>query len=119
MYRKNSKNSDTLKNCGGNHPKIGTVLFYHRVIGPKDADGMANSVDLDQTAPLGAESDLGPHCLPRPVCPKASEHINGTSISMLCYLYPLQTLFVVGYTVFTLFICPSLHPSICDTLVFS
>ena len=29
-------------------------LFYYRVIGPKDADGMANSVDPDQTAPLGA-----------------------------------------------------------------
>ena len=24
----------------------------------------ANSVDPDQTAPLGAESDQGPHCLP-------------------------------------------------------
>ena len=40
----------------------------------KDADGMANSVDPDQTAPLGAaleeQSDLSLHCLPRPVCPK-------------------------------------------------
>ena len=34
------------------------------LIGPEDADGMANSVDPDQTAPLGL------HCLPRPVCPK-------------------------------------------------
>ena len=25
-----------------------------RVMSPNDADGMANSVDLDQTAPLGA-----------------------------------------------------------------
>ena len=33
---------------------------------PKDADRMANSVDLDQTAPLG----LGLHCLPRPIIPK-------------------------------------------------
>ena len=24
----------------------------------------ANSVDPDQTAPLGEQSDLGPHCLP-------------------------------------------------------
>ena len=31
---------------------------------PNDADGMASSVDPDQTAPLGL------HCLPRPVCPK-------------------------------------------------
>ena len=27
---------------------------YHRVISPNDADGMANSVDPDQTAPSGA-----------------------------------------------------------------
>ena len=68
---------------------------------PNNADGMANSVDPDQTAPLGsliwvctvcsdlsvrklriitvvviaksvvpAQSDLGLHCLDRPVCPK-------------------------------------------------
>ena len=32
---------------------------------PNDADGMANSIDIDQTAP-----DLGLHCLSRPICPK-------------------------------------------------
>ena len=37
---------------------------------PKDADGMANSVDPDQTAPREEQSDLGLHCLPRPICPK-------------------------------------------------
>ena len=52
-YRKTSKISDTWKN-GCNYPKIGTVWFYYRVMGPKDTDGMANSVDPDQTAPLGA-----------------------------------------------------------------
>ena len=31
---------------------------------PKDAVGIANSVDPDQTAPVGADSDLGLHCLP-------------------------------------------------------
>ena len=36
---------------------------------PEDADRMTNSVDPDQTAPL-EQSDLGIHCLPRPVCPK-------------------------------------------------
>ena len=30
------------------------MWLYHRVMSPKDADGMANSVDPDQTAPLGA-----------------------------------------------------------------
>ena len=35
-------------------PKIRTKWLYHRVMHPKDADGIANSVDPDQTAPLGA-----------------------------------------------------------------
>ena len=30
------------------------MWLYHRVTIPKDADGIANSVDPDQTAPLGA-----------------------------------------------------------------
>ena len=30
------------------------MWLYHRVMSPNDADGMANSVDPDQTAPLGA-----------------------------------------------------------------
>ena len=58
--KKNPKNSDTRK-----YPEIGTVSFYDRVMGPKDADGMANSVDPDQE-----QSDLGLHCLPRPFCLK-------------------------------------------------
>ena len=39
---------------------------------PNDADGMANSVDPDQTASLGVEEqfDLGLHCLPKHICPK-------------------------------------------------
>ena len=41
----------TPENCC-NHPKIGTVLFFYRLIGPKNVDGMPNSVDPDQTAPL-------------------------------------------------------------------
>ena len=36
---------------------------------PKDADGMANSVDPDQTASSKKQSDLGLHCLLRPICP--------------------------------------------------
>ena len=34
-----------------------------------DADGIANNVDPDQ-------SDLGLHCLPRPVCPKTQDHFS-------------------------------------------
>ena len=44
-YRKNPKNLDTKNNCC-NYLKIGTLSFYYRVMGPKDADRMAN----DQTA---------------------------------------------------------------------
>ena len=46
-----------------------TLRFeQHRIMHPKDGDGMVNSVDPDQTVP--EQSDLGLHCLPRPVCPK-------------------------------------------------
>ena len=34
------------------------------------ANGIANSADPDQTAPLWEQSDLGLHCLPIPICPK-------------------------------------------------
>ena len=30
------------------------MWLYNRVMSPNDADGMANSIDPDQTAPLGA-----------------------------------------------------------------
>ena len=30
------------------------MWLYHRLMSPNDADRMANSVDPDQTAPLGA-----------------------------------------------------------------
>ena len=36
---------------------------------PKDVDGMVNSVDPDQTAPPKEQSDVGLHCLLRPICP--------------------------------------------------
>ena len=52
-YRKHTKNSDTQKSCC-NHPKIWTRWFYCKVMHPKDAERLANSVDPDQTAPLGA-----------------------------------------------------------------
>ena len=52
-YRKFAKYSDTQNICC-NHSKIWTMWLYHRVMSPNNADGMANSVDPDQTAPLGA-----------------------------------------------------------------
>ena len=52
-YRNDPKFSDTQNICC-NHSKVWTMWLYHRVMSPNDADGMANSVDPDQTAPLGA-----------------------------------------------------------------
>ena len=53
------------------------MWLYDKVMSPNDADGMANSVDPVQTAPQGVansvdpdQSDLGLHCLPRPICLK-------------------------------------------------
>ena len=53
FYCKSPKYSDPQTICC-NHSKIWTMWLYHRVMSPNDADGMANSVDPDQTAPLGA-----------------------------------------------------------------
>ena len=50
-YRKTPKNLDIRKNCC-TYPKIWTMWLYYRVMYPKDADGIANSVDPDQTTPL-------------------------------------------------------------------
>ena len=48
-YRKNSKIWDTSNNCH-NCPKNRKVWCNIALMHPKDADGMANSVDPDQTA---------------------------------------------------------------------
>ena len=48
LYCKTPKNFDTQKFCC-NYPKLGTILLYYRVLGPKDADKMANSIDPDQS----------------------------------------------------------------------
>ena len=52
-YRNDPKFSDT-KNICCNHSNVWTMWLYHRLMSPNDADRMANSVDPDQTAPLGA-----------------------------------------------------------------
>ena len=65
LYHENPKISDTQK--------IAVMILKLKLHsnGPKDADRTANSVEPDQTAP---RSDLGLHCLPRPVCPKTYNH---------------------------------------------
>ena len=74
IYRKVAKFSDARKlRC--NLPKIQTK-WSNLSIRKKDANGIANSEDPDQTAPLGSliwasrQSDLGLHCLPTAICPK-------------------------------------------------
>ena len=52
-YRKVPKFSDARKLCS-NLPKIQTKGANLRVFREKDAKGIANSEDPDQTAPLGA-----------------------------------------------------------------
>ena len=54
-YCKFPKYSDTQRICC-NHSKIWTMWLYHNVMSPNDADGMANSVDPDQTAPLSGSA---------------------------------------------------------------
>ena len=49
-YRKFPKYSDTQKICC-NHLQSWTRWCFLRVMHPKDAEGIANSVDPDQTAP--------------------------------------------------------------------
>ena len=61
-YRKVPKFSDARKLCC-NLLKIQEKRPNLRVFGQKDANEIANSEDPDQT-------DLGLHCLPRPICQK-------------------------------------------------
>ena len=51
-YRKNPENLDTENICC--NPEILTRWPYREDMGPKDVEGIVNSVDPDQTAPLGA-----------------------------------------------------------------
>ena len=50
MYHKKSKKSEHPKNCR-NYPKYWTSWLYHWVLCAKDVNGIADSVDPDQTAP--------------------------------------------------------------------
>ena len=62
IYRKVPKFLEARKLCS-NLPKIQTKSSNLRVFSQEDANGIANSEDPDQT-------DLGLHCLPRPICQK-------------------------------------------------
>ena len=82
QYCKVPKFWDTRNLCC-NLPKIQTKRPNLRVFDQKDVNGIANSKDPDQTAPLGAD-DLGLHCLPRPICPKTKGHYG--KLSLLSFL---------------------------------
>ena len=54
---------------------------------PKDANGLVNSGDPDQTA-LQEQSDLGLHYLLKPICPKTKElkwYSNILKLNSVCY----------------------------------
>ena len=70
-YRKVPKFLDARKLCC-NLPKIQENRSNLRVFRQKDADGIANSALIRLL--LKEQSDLGLHCLPRPICPKTLDH---------------------------------------------
>ena len=75
-YRTFPKYSDTQNICRS-HSKIWTVWLYHSVRSPNDADGIANSVDPDQTAPVGAVWS-GSALFTQVICPKTKDHYGNT-----------------------------------------
>ena len=66
------------------------MWLYHNVISPKDANGMAISIDPDQSE----QSDLGLHCLPRPNGPKTYDHYGNLPKSNLPWHCSCQTIFL-------------------------
>ena len=58
------------RNLCCNPPKIQTKRLNLREFYQNGANGIVNSEDPDQTAPLQEQSDLGMHCLLRSICPK-------------------------------------------------
>ena len=80
-YRKVPKFSDARKlRC--NLPKIQKKMPNLKVFRQKDSNGIANCEDPDQTAP---RSDMGLHCLPRPICLKTYDHY-GNDLSYYFYI---------------------------------
>ena len=72
-YRKKSEKYHTPQK-GEANLKFGSLVLQHT--SPKVAAGMADSVDMDQ-------SDLGLHCLPRPVCPNSKVHYKFLAINFI------------------------------------
>ena len=65
------KNVKTIKNWTPEKIAVIILKFYHTVMCPKDAEGLTNIVDSDQTA---LHSGQSLHCLPRPVYLNTWDH---------------------------------------------
>ena len=86
LYRKNYKIWDTSNNCH-NCPKNRKVWCNIALMHPKDADGMANSVNPIKLL-LQKQSDLGLHCLLRPIVwPEIIENFYQISASIFLASY--------------------------------
>ena len=74
------------------------MWLYHRVMSPNDAEGMANSVDPDQTAPLGAvwsgSALFAQACL--------SENLGSLRYSIIFKLIQINRLIIVEYCEYSL-----------------
>ena len=86
MYRKFPKYSDTQK-TGCNHSKIWTMWLYHRVMSPNDADRMAKSEDLDQTA-VWSGSALFAQAYP-------SENLGSLWYNMITYIQTYKQIYKI------------------------
>ena len=74
MYRKNSKNWDTL-NYYRDCPTNVIVGFYSAILRSEDADRITEKTLIR----LEEQSDLGLHCLLRPICPNISNYYGTTN----------------------------------------
>ena len=83
-YRKVPKFSETRKLCCI-LPKIQTMEPNLRVFRQKDANGIANSEDPDQTAPK-----VGLHCLLRPICQKTYVHYDNFVVTSFLFSVLIQ-----------------------------
>ena len=98
-YLKNSKNWDTL-NYYRDCPTNVIVGFYSAILRSKDADRITNRVDTDQTE---EQSDLGLHCLLRPICPNISNYYSNVTCNLTAVLERMQVI--------------SIHEIFCDSRV--
>ena len=119
------KELDTWIDCF-NYPKIWEMWIYYRVMRPKDADRMANSVDPDQTTSVGAVWSVSALIAQIYLCENLGS-LQGTLHSSLvqwCCLEGHKTLFLQIKSIFSKFVPKSIimqkeHKSLSVTDEFS